>query len=186
MTTYTSILNVIKERRSIRTFTNKEVEKGLLIRLLNDATWAPNHQHREPWKCKLFIGEGQKILLDAVLDSLSEEDRKKRGQTLENRFMNAAAQIVVYMDEDPRQAQRDEDFAAVCAFIQNFQLLAWEENLGIVWKTGGLIYNPAFMKGIGLTRGQRVAGILHIGYFDKKPEGKERTPITEKLEIIEG
>ncbi|CAM4194034.1 nitroreductase [Bacillus manliponensis] len=186
MTTYTSIANVIKERRSVRTFTNKEVEKELLIQLLNDATWAPNHQHREPWQCKLFIGEGQKTLVDAVLSSFSEEDRKKRGQTLSDRFMNAGAQIVVYMDEDPRQVQRDEDFAAVCAFIQNFQLLAWEQKLGTVWKSGGLIYNPVFMKNIGLTKGQRIAGILHVGYFDKTPEGKERTPITEKLEIIEG
>ena len=58
MTTYTSIANVIKERRSVRTFTDKAVEKDLLIELLNDATWAPNHKHREPWNCKLYIGEG--------------------------------------------------------------------------------------------------------------------------------
>ena len=61
MTTYTSIANVIKERRSVRTFTDKAVEKDLLIELLNDATWAPNHKHREPWNCKLYIGEAQEI-----------------------------------------------------------------------------------------------------------------------------
>ena len=60
MTTYTSIANVIKERRSVRTFTDKAVDKELLIELLNDATWAPNHKHREPWNCKLYIGEGRK------------------------------------------------------------------------------------------------------------------------------
>lgn len=53
-------------------------------------------------------------------------------------------------------------------------------------KSGGLNYNPLFIEGIGLTRGQRIVGILHIGYFDKAPEGKARTPITEKMEIIEG
>ena len=31
MTTYTSIANVIKERRSVRTFTDKAVDKALLI-----------------------------------------------------------------------------------------------------------------------------------------------------------
>ena len=58
--------------------------------------------------------------------------------------------------------------------------------LGCVWKSGGLNYNPLFIEGIGLTRGQRIVGILHLGYFDKAPEGKARTPITEKMEIIEG
>ncbi|WP_242222722.1 nitroreductase [Bacillus cereus group sp. BfR-BA-01380] len=186
MTTYTSIATVVKERRSIRTFTNQAVEKELLIELLNDATWAPNHKHREPWQCKLFIGNGRKTLVDAVLRSFSAEEREKRGNMLTERFMNTPVQIVVYMDEDPRQAQRNEDYAAVCAFMQNFQLLAWEKQLGVVWKTGGLIYNPDFMKAIGLTKGHRIIGILHVGYFDKVPEGKERTPITEKLEVIEG
>ena len=55
MTTYTSIANVIKERRSVRTFTDKAVDKELLIELLNDATWAPNHKHREPWQCKFNV-----------------------------------------------------------------------------------------------------------------------------------
>lgn len=186
MLTYTSIANIIKERRSIRTFTDKAVEKELLIELLNDATWAPNHQHREPWKCKLFIGEGRKTLVDAVLHSFTEEEQAKRGKILSDRFLSTPAQIVVYMDEDPRQVQRDEDYAAVCAFMQNFQLLAWERGLGCVWKSGGLNYNPLFIEGIGLTKGQRIVGILHIGYFDKKPEGKERTPITKKMEVIEG
>ena len=86
MTTYTSIANVIKERRSVRTFTDKAVEKELLIELLNDATWAPNHKHREPWKCKLYIGEGRQKLVDAVLNSFTEEERVKRGKILSDRF----------------------------------------------------------------------------------------------------
>ena len=86
MTTYTSIANVIKERRSVRTFTDKTVEKDLLIELLNDATWAPNHKHREPWNCKLYIGEGRKKLVDAVLNSFTEEERAKRGKILSDRF----------------------------------------------------------------------------------------------------
>jgi len=186
MTTYTSIANVIKERRSVRTFTDKAVDKELLIELLNDATWAPNHKHREPRNCKLYIGEGRQKLVDAVLNSFTEEERAKRGKILSDRFLSTPAQIVVYINEDPRQIQRDEDYAATCAFMQNFQLLAWERGLGCVWKSGGLNYNPLFIEGLGLTRGQRIVGILHLGYFDKAPEGKARTPITEKMEIIEG
>ena len=100
MTTYTSIANVIKERRSVRTFTDKAVEKDLLIELLNDATWAPNHKHREPWNCKLYIGEGRKKLVDAVLNSFTEEERAKRGKILSDRFLSTPAQIVVYINED--------------------------------------------------------------------------------------
>ncbi|ACK89645.1 nitroreductase family protein [Bacillus cereus AH820] len=120
MTTYTSIANVIKERRSVRTFTDKAVDKELLIELLNDATWAPNHKHREPWNCKLYIGEGRQKLVDAVLNSFTEEERAKRGKILSDRFLSTPAQIVVYINEDPRQIQRDEDYAATCAFMQNF------------------------------------------------------------------
>ncbi|MDR4369700.1 nitroreductase, partial [Bacillus cereus] len=46
-------------------------------------------------------------------------------------------------------------------------------------------YNPFFIEGSGLTRGNLIVLILHIGYFDKAAEGKARTPMTEKIEIIE-
>ena len=118
MTTYTSIANVIKERRSVRTFTDKAVDKELLIELLNDATWAPNHKHREPWNCKLYIGEGRQKLVDAVLNSFTEEERAKRGKILSDRFLSTPAQIVVYINEDPRQIQRDEDYRNMCIYAK--------------------------------------------------------------------
>ena len=68
--------------------------------------------------------------------------------------------------------------------MQNFQLLAWERGLGCVWKSGGLNYNPLFIEGIGLTRGQRIVGILHIGYFDKAPEGKARTRLRRRWRLL--
>ncbi len=79
---------------------------------------------REPWNCKLYIGDGRQKLVDAVLNSFTEEERAKRGKISSDRFLSTPAQIVVYINEDPRQIQRDEDYAATCAFMQDFQL-AW-------------------------------------------------------------
>jgi ribosomal protein L14 len=51
--------------------------------------------------------------------------------------------IVVVMDEDPRQKQWDGDFATAVV-IQNFQLLAWKDGLGVVWKTNNYSCHPSF------------------------------------------
>ena len=69
--------------------------------------------------------------------------------------------------------------------MQNFQLLAWERGLGCVWKSGGLNYNPLFIEGIGLTRGQRIVEFF-ISAISIKRQKEKHVLITEKMEIIEG
>ncbi|WP_088127598.1 nitroreductase family protein, partial [Bacillus sp. S1-R5C1-FB] len=125
-----------------------------------------NHKTREPWNCRLDIGEGRHKLVDAVLNSCTEEERAKRCKILSDRFLSTPAQIVVYINEDPRQIQRDEDYAATCAFMQNFQLLAWARGLVCALKSRGVNYNPLFIEGLGLIRDQCFVGILPLAYFD--------------------
>jgi nitroreductase len=94
-----------------------------------------------------------------------------------------AAFLIVVMTEDPRQKQNDENFAAVSALIQNFQLLAWEKGLGVVWKTNPFIYEPQVRELLGVRSGERIVGILHLGYFDQIPPARERTPAEEKFVV---
>ena len=59
--------------------------------------------------------------------------------------------------------------------IQNFQLLAWEQQLGVVWKTNPHIYDPKVHELLGVEKGEKIAGFLHLGYFDEVPPAKKRT-----------
>ncbi|WP_434751967.1 hypothetical protein [Paenibacillus amylolyticus] len=45
------------------------------------------------------------------------------------------------------------------------KLLAWEERIGLVWKTNEYNRDEDFARLIGLSSDERLAGTLHLGYL---------------------
>jgi nitroreductase len=88
------------------------------------------------------------------------------------------------MPEDINPMKREEDLSAVSALIQNFLLIAWEKQIGVLWKTGGLIHDSSFKQSIGVKEDEKIVGILMIGKFDSIPEAPKRQDIVDKLTII--
>lgn len=186
-----TLAKMVRERRSIRKFTNEPVEKDLIFDLLSDAVWAPTHGLREPWRFILFHGEGTKklnrlvqIIVDSVVHNAIEKEKVLTKML--SGLKEIPAHLVVVMNEDSRQKQWEEDFAATSALIQNFQLLAWEKGLGVVWKTGDYMYHPAVKNELNVLANEKIVGILHIGYPAVIPKASPRTSVAEKLTIIDG
>ena len=44
------VLNIIKNRRNTKRFTNQEINKSDIKIILESGTWAPNHRNTEPWR----------------------------------------------------------------------------------------------------------------------------------------
>ncbi|MBS4224316.1 nitroreductase family protein [Lederbergia citrea] len=176
-----SIADVIKERTSVKTgYLDKEVSQELILSLLNDAVWAPTHGVREPWRFIFVSGERKEAFIEAILKC----HEKSKHETVRNNFVNVPAFLVVVMNEDPRQKVWEEDFAATSCMLQNLQLLAWDQDLGMVWKTPAHIYDPKFRGALGVERGEKIVGVLNVGYFDKEITAKKvrkRTDPAEKM-----
>src|SRR5690625_8006269 len=86
------------------------------------------------------------------------------------------------MEEPEAQKQWDENFGATAAMIQNFWLLAWEQNLGVVWKTNPHIYYPEVKEILGVGETEKIVGFIHLGYFDKQPIVKDRISVDRSEE----
>lgn len=181
----TTVAELIKQRRTVRVFKKDPVSTELLIELLNVAVWAPNHQHREPWRFILFTGEGKARVGQAMLQAYSGEDREKIGTRKLEFFMNVPVHLVVIQKEDPRQKVWDEDYAAVACLIQNFQLAAWERGLGVMWRTNSYNYDPTFRESIGVRPGEKIVGLLHIGYPEIIPGALRRKTAEELLTVVD-
>lgn len=175
-----SIADVIRNRTTVKTgFIDKEVNQELVLSLLEDAVWAPNHKNREPWRFIFVSGERKGDFIEAVLEC--QEPAKHAAR---RKFEEVPAFLIAVMDADPRQKVWEEDFAATSCLLQNFQLLAWEKELGVCWKTPAHIHDPKFRSAIGVKPGEKIIGVLHLGYFDKDIVGRrkrERTNPVEKL-----
>lgn len=180
-----SVADLIRERRTVRLFKKDPVAYDLLIELLNLAVWAPNHEFREPWRFILFQGEARKHFAEAMVSTYDSEEREMYGERKQRYLESVPAHLIVIMKEDPRHKVWEEDYAATCSLIQNFQLAAWERGLGVVWKTNHYSYDPNFRQSVGVKPGEKIVGVLHIGYPDVVPKARPRTPAEELLTVFQ-
>ncbi|KRG09446.1 nitroreductase [Lederbergia galactosidilytica] len=156
-----------RERTSVKNgYLDKEVSQDLVLSLLKDAVWAPNHKLREPWRFIFVSSDRREAFIEAILPC---HERSKH-ESVRNKFKNVPAFLIVVINDDPRQKQAEEDFAATSCMVQNLnlQLLAWERDLGMVWKTPQHIRDPLFRQALHVQPGEKIIGVLNIGYFDKE------------------
>lgn len=182
---HTPVADAIRERRTVRLFREDPVSKELLVQLLNVSVWAPNHMNRQPWRFILFQGDSRKAFAQAMVETYSREERQLYGEPKQRYLEKVPAHLLVVLKEDPRQKVWDEDYAAACCVIQNFQLAAWEQGLGVVWKTNHYGYEPSFRQAVGVEPGEKIVGVLHVGYPQVVPQPVERTAAESLLTIHE-
>ncbi len=126
-----------------------------------------------------------KITFPVLLKKVAATYPEERQENRENYLNEPNAILVVIMETSDIPKQWDENFGAVSAMIQNFWLLAWEEKLGIVWKTNPHIYDEKVKEILHVKDNEKIAAFIHMGYFDETPEEKERIPLADKFEVFE-
>lgn len=175
------LAQVIRERRAVkRGYIDKEVTEAVVKELLEDAIWAPTHGMRQPWRF-IFVSQDQKPSFAKKIAATYPKNLQENRE----QFLNEPnAYLVVVMQEPEAQKQWDENFGATACMIQNFWLLAWERQLGVVWRTNPHIYHEEVKDILGVKDDEKVVGFLHLGYFEEMPEKKERIPVEEKFTVF--
>ena len=183
-----TVRDAIIQRRSIKLFNGQPVERDILLSILDDAVWAPNHQLRQPWRFIVACGKELEDLYSVLKEfaipkwkELSQEDLEKQM----NKFTTPGGYVFVVVPEDARQKERLEDYAAASMLVQNIQLLAWDRGIGSCWKTPGYLDNPLFREALGVQSGERIISMLQVGYFDEMPKPRDRKGVEDLVTIFE-
>lgn len=188
------LLQALKERRSIHQFKDEPVSNKLLTEIFTYASWAPTHYMKEPWQVKIYQSEGKHRLIDATIRSYqrlgmmkSDESEKtlKSIQSIKSFLFQIPHHALIYFQRERDPVRYEEEYAAVCAFIQNAQLAAWNHDVGMLWTITPYMHDPLFAEEVGIdSNKEKIAAVMQIGYPEKIPVSKGRTAITEKLEFI--
>src|SRR5690625_7423641 len=93
---------------------------------------------RQPWRF-VFVNEDKLPTFAKKVAATYKEDMQ---QNREDYLNEPNAILVVIMEEPKAKKQWEENYGATASMIQNFWLLAWEQDLGVVWKTNPHIYDP--------------------------------------------
>ena len=188
------IHRLIRTRRTIQPQfmdSEKQVDKGIIEAMLENANWAPTHGLTEPWRFRVFTGDGLRKLAKFQSDLYKEltpevEYNEKKYQKLLDRPMQCSHIISIGMKrQESKKIAEIEEIEAVACAVQNMFLTATAYGVGAFWSTGGITYEEEAKEFFGLDKADKLLGYLYVGYPKRDwPEGR-RNPISEKVTWID-
>lgn len=191
---------MFEERRSIRKYQNRMVERGDIEKLIEAARLAPSAKNRQPWKYIVYTGAEKETLLNAMEQGLNREAAEhqllpKSAFGLPDAFhtlqvMRQAPVVIIVMNTNGQspyeEIDTDRRFSEICdslsigASIENMLLKATQLGLGTLW-----IANTCFayhdMMQVIQSPGQLI-GAVALGYPDEQPSKRPRKPLEDILE----
>lgn len=173
------LTDAIRQRRSIKRFTEQAVSRQQIERLLSAATMAPNHRLTQPWRFYVLGPEARHAYGRALgvrkarkLEDPQAAETLRDSVAAEHRALPVMLAVAVVENENPEI--REEDYAATMMGIQNLALEAVGMGLGTHIKTGGIMNDPEARAAAGVQPNERIVAIVNIGYPAEIPSPKSR------------
>jgi nitroreductase len=171
---HSGISALIRHRRSIKPADMdpaRDIERELLLQLLEDATWAPTHGLTEPWKFHVFQGGSRQHLAAQMQESYRDstppaEFREDKLQKMGSTPLMAAVVIAVVMERNGgAKIPEIEEIEAVACALQNLQLSATAAGLGGYWSSPPVLDAPSFREWLGIRAEDRCVGLIYLGWL---------------------
>jgi len=164
------VLESIKERRSIRVFTDEKVSEEDVKRLLEAARWAPSAGNTQP--------------LELVVVKGTETKRKLSDAALNQAFICKASVVIVVCADVSRSGRvygsRGEQLYSIqdtAAATQNILLAAQEQGLATCWV--GAFHEKEVAQIINAPKNVKPVAIVPVGYAAVRPAAPQKRAFNE-------
>lgn len=186
------ITSVIRDRRTIypEQFSDRKLHREIIEQILNNAIWAPNHGMTQPWRFKVFIGDGIVRLAEFQanhyrIKTTAENFDQGKFEKFLNRPKLAQAIIAICLDrQESEKIPEIEEIEAVACAVQNMYLTCTAYGLGAYWGSGGATYSDELKGFLGIKKKDRCLGFFYLGYPSVEWPKSHRKPIEYVTEWI--
>ena len=184
-----NINEIIKNRRATppRFLAKKEVDKEIILQLLENANWAPNHKKTEPWRFKIYTGEAKQKLADEIFSLLGSKTKEgeaispQKVEKLKANIERVPVVMLVLLQRDKAERIPEwEEIAAIAMAVQNMWLTATDLGLGAFFATPQFL--PLLNKIFKPEPGQKVLGFFYVGHLAMEYPPPGRGPFEDKVE----
>jgi nitroreductase len=176
------VREALRNRRSIKKFTDRPVTRADIVALLETVAFAPNHHLTQPWRLYVLGPAARRAYGDVLgarkarkVDDPDAGRMVREKVAAEHAALPAMIAVAMRLDESPEK--REEDYAAVMMGVQNLLLAAVERGLGTHLKTGAVMDDPAARAAVGVADDERIVAIINLGEPADVPAPKERAAV---------
>lgn len=192
------VKRLIKTRRTIRKFLQKEVEREKIEELIEAATWAPSAHNSQPWRFFVITSEKTKEAFSLAMarkwerdlrqDKVDESIIEQLIKDSHERFISSPIIIVVFIDMSEMQKYPDEirnnyekvmAIQSASAAVQNLILLAHAFGLGSNWRCAPLFAQEEVKKVLKVNSSWEPIAAVSIGYPEETPQAPKRKSVEE-------
>jgi len=178
------LIDTLHARRSIKTYTDRPVEREDIERLIAAAVTAPNHRMTQPWRFYVLGPEARAAYGAALgarkakrVDEPAAAEAVVRKVEATHRDLPAMLAVSMTLDDNPEI--REEDYAASYMAVQNLCLAACAMGLGTHVKSGGVMDDPRAREAVGVGDGERIIATITLGEPAEVPDPKPRRDAAE-------
>ncbi len=191
-----TLIENIKQRRSIRKYTSTRVPREILNEILEAAQWAPSAHNAQPSrfiiltqkksKKNLMVAMAKSRTKDLIKDNVPLEHIRKITQASVQRFTNVPVMIIAcitfadmmkYPDEQRQKNERDLAIQSLGAAVENMLLVTHSRGLGACWFCAPIFCKDTVRKILKIPEDVEPQALITIGYPDENPSATSRNPI---------
>lgn len=179
---------VVKNRRSIRKYKNRDIPNEVIEDLINFARLAPSAKNRQPWKFMIIKDKTKNEIANIML-----EKEKKSKVSLERKIYNANSSVkatanimkqapILILVFKPREDNWIiGDSLSIGAAIEHICLRATDLGLGSLW-IRDIVYTQKEIANLVGKSDMELISAISIGYPDESPKQRTRKKLNEVLE----
>jgi len=169
---------VIKKRRSVRKFKQKEISDEKILEILRLAQLAPSAGNLQAYRVKIIKNEETRKKISAATYMTLKDG-------MQEWIFNAPAILVICADpkeSEARYTERGRDLYSVqdaTIFASYLQLVLTSMGLASTWV--GAFHEEDLKKMLNIPEDLKIVALIPFGYSDEKTEPRERKKVVEIL-----
>ena len=191
-------MNLIKMRRSIKTYLPNEVPKRTIYNILDAGRWAPSAHNAQPWRFIVVTDSSIRRKLaeamasawdeDMVMDGVPPSIRRRVVEDSIERFAEAPVLIIAsvtmedmdkYPDERRQKTEHTMATQSLAAAVQNMLLAAHSVGLGSCWFCAPLFCQDVVRGVLKVPDNVEPQALVTLGYPSQKVDQPPRKPLGE-------
>lgn len=164
---------VIKKRRSIRKYKEKDIDENIINSIIEAGRLSPSAKNVQPWKFYIAKKEIKNKIADLMIDYHKNNPINTYGMfTTATVIKQAPVLILVFKDSDNNFDRNDALSIGAC--IQNMLLTATDLNVGSLWIAATFNVREKISKLVNTNL--ELYSVIAIGHSDENPEARPRKP----------